>query len=211
MDFSLLAVMPVWCCKQLCGLCLAPKRPAEGGSRTRHRASAWLIILHVLGWGCISREDGLSSSNSHSQQESSIQRRLYASSVAMHLFSLAKAISPFFLSLFILRERGRENPKQAPCYQCRAWRGARSHKSWDRDLSWNQELDAQPTEQHGTSPNSLHSLSFKPSELSKLSFICEAWWRSWLRIQYLKQAMCLAGIPALSPTWHMTLSTLFSL
>ena len=44
------------------------------------------------------------------------------------------------------RERGREKPKQAPCCQLRAWCGARTHKMWDHDLSWNRESDAQPTE-----------------------------------------------------------------
>ena len=65
----------------------------------------------------------------------------------------------FFLSLFIWdrecactskegteREKDRENPKQAPCYQHRAWRWVRSHEVWYHDLSWNQESDAQPTE-----------------------------------------------------------------
>ena len=39
-----------------------------------------------------------------------------------------------------------ENPKQAPCCQCRVWRGARCHKLWDYDLSQNREPDAQLTE-----------------------------------------------------------------
>ena len=44
------------------------------------------------------------------------------------------------------RERERDNPKQAVCFQCRAGWRAWSHKLWNHHLSWNQELDAQPTE-----------------------------------------------------------------
>ena len=44
------------------------------------------------------------------------------------------------------RKGERENPKQAQHCQHRAWRGARTHKPWDYDLSWNQELDVQWTE-----------------------------------------------------------------
>ena len=44
------------------------------------------------------------------------------------------------------RERERENPKQAQLCQRRARHGARSHKLWDHDLSWNQESDPQLTE-----------------------------------------------------------------
>ena len=69
----------------------------------------------------------------------------------------------FFLSLFIYferererecvwalagerpRERKRENPKQAPPCQCRAWCGALSHKLWDHDLSRNPVSDTQLT------------------------------------------------------------------
>ena len=40
------------------------------------------------------------------------------------------------------REKERENPKQAPCHQCRTWCGAWSHKPWDHDLSRDQESDA---------------------------------------------------------------------
>ena len=38
------------------------------------------------------------------------------------------------------REGERENPKKAPRCQHRAQCWTRSHKSWDQDLSWNQEL-----------------------------------------------------------------------
>ena len=34
------------------------------------------------------------------------------------------------------REREREDPKQALCWQQTAWHRARTHKPWDRDLSW---------------------------------------------------------------------------
>ena len=52
----------------------------------------------------------------------------------------------FFQCLFILREsvsrggteRERENPKQAPRCQHRAWHEAWSHEPWDHDLSRNQ-------------------------------------------------------------------------
>ena len=43
-------------------------------------------------------------------------------------------------------EREAESPKQAPHCQCRAQHGARSQKPWNRDLSQNQESDAQVTE-----------------------------------------------------------------
>ena len=33
------------------------------------------------------------------------------------------------------REREKENPKQAPCYQCRAPPGSQTHEPWDHDLS----------------------------------------------------------------------------
>ena len=42
------------------------------------------------------------------------------------------------------RERGRENPKQAPYHQHRVWCRPLSHKLCDHDLSWNQEPDAEP-------------------------------------------------------------------
>ena len=42
----------------------------------------------------------------------------------------------------VQREKERENPKQAPRYQCRARCGAQTHEPWDHDLSWNQESDA---------------------------------------------------------------------
>ena len=35
------------------------------------------------------------------------------------------------------REGERENPRQAPCCQLRAWLGAWWHEPWDHDLSWN--------------------------------------------------------------------------
>ena len=44
------------------------------------------------------------------------------------------------------RARERENPKQAPCYQRRAWHRAQSQELWDHGLSQNQESDAQPSE-----------------------------------------------------------------
>ena len=40
----------------------------------------------------------------------------------------------------VQREK-RENPKQVPCCQRRAWCGAWTHKPWDDDLSRNQESD----------------------------------------------------------------------
>ena len=40
------------------------------------------------------------------------------------------------------REGKRENPEQAPHYQCRAWCGAWTHKLWDHDLSQNQKSNA---------------------------------------------------------------------
>ena len=43
-------------------------------------------------------------------------------------------------------QRKRDTQNQAPHCRHGAWHGARSHKSWDHDLSWNQESDAQPTE-----------------------------------------------------------------
>ena len=64
----------------------------------------------------------------------------------------------FFLSLFIDferecahkqgkgRERGRENPKQAPLCQLKAQHEAPSHDLWEHELSWNQESDAQQPE-----------------------------------------------------------------
>ena len=81
----------------------------------------------------------------------------------------------FFLSLFIYfegerereRERAqagvgqrkgtRENPEQAPFYQCRAWHGAQTHELWDHDLSRNQESDT--TDWATRAP---HSSSFWP-------------------------------------------------
>ena len=39
-------------------------------------------------------------------------------------------------------EGQRENPKQALCWQCRAWWGTQTHEMWDHALSWNQESDA---------------------------------------------------------------------
>ena len=45
--------------------------------------------------------------------------------------------------LFWVRERGRENPKQAPHCQHRMWRGPQTHKPQDHDLSWNQEPSTQ--------------------------------------------------------------------
>ena len=49
----------------------------------------------------------------------------------------------FFLSLFILRERGRgaESPKQACAVIVEPDNGAQTQERRDRDLSWNQELD----------------------------------------------------------------------
>ena len=52
----------------------------------------------------------------------------------------------FFFFVVVVRagegraERKRDNPKQAPCCQRRAWSRAPSHKPWDHDLSWNQEF-----------------------------------------------------------------------
>ena len=43
-------------------------------------------------------------------------------------------------------QRGRENPNQDPGCWCRAPHGAQSHKPRDRDLSQDQESDAQPNE-----------------------------------------------------------------
>ena len=43
------------------------------------------------------------------------------------------------------RER-RENPKQVPHCQHRAWHGARTQEPWDHDLNQNQELDTYLTE-----------------------------------------------------------------
>ena len=68
-------------------------------------------------------------------------------SVALFLFNC--------IYLFWERERekvsggggtGRENPKQAPHCQHRAWHGAQTHERTNHDLSRNQESDAQPTE-----------------------------------------------------------------
>ena len=65
------------------------------------------------------------------------------------LFTTAAFLLIFFKFIYLLRERGeggregggqrereRENPKQAPHCQHRAWCGTRSHKLWDYDLSW---------------------------------------------------------------------------
>ena len=71
----------------------------------------------------------------------------------------------FFVYLFILRELGdrgwewvcvggtereRENPKQAPHCQRRAWCGAQTCELWDYDLSWDQELDTNLLSHPGT-------------------------------------------------------------
>ena len=39
------------------------------------------------------------------------------------------------------RERGTEDPTWALCWRQRAWCGAKTHKSWDRDLSWSRMLN----------------------------------------------------------------------
>ena len=47
------------------------------------------------------------------------------------------------------KKRETENPKQAPCCQHRARRGAWTHEPREHDLSRNQESDAWPTEPPG--------------------------------------------------------------
>ena len=76
-------------------------------------------------------------------ENSEVRGRLNLNAKKGTIFSLI-----IFLSLFIYfewgkgRERMRENPKQAPSCQPRAWCGAQTHEPWDHDLSPNKEWEA---------------------------------------------------------------------